>query len=1135
MPDQTLASSKPLPDSASERDRLLRAFDQAPAFVAMLEGPEHRFTFTNEAYRTLIGGRDVVGRIIREAVPELEGQGFFERLNQVYTSGEPYRGTAMPARVVRQASEAPEERIFDFVYQPVTDAEGLVTGIFAQGVDVTERHTAESRVTEVQRRLDAVLNNASVAIFLMDERQHCAYMNRAAEELTGYSFAETQGRPFHDVIHHTHPDGQHFPVEDCAIDRAFPENANNWGEEVFVRRDGSFYPVAYVASPLRDEASRTIGTIVEVRDISQEQAAQQALERAQAKAEAEAAERSALLSQLAEGVIVTDRSGRITFVNEAARSIHGVAELDVDPGQYTEVYHLLTEAGEPYPPEELPLARAVLRGETVNDARWRIRRPDGTEALAVGSARPVVDAAGHQTGAVLTVRDETARDATERSLRESEARVRALTDNLPSGMVYQISTGADGSERRFLFVSQSHEKLTGVPAEAVLADPTIPYHLILPEDRAAVVEAEAVAIRDRSPFDVQVRFRRADGAVRWSRIISAPREQPDGSLIWDGIQIDTTEEKRTAQALQAETEALETLNRTGAAVAAELDLETVVQQVTDAGVELTGAQFGSFFHNEMDETGERLHLFTLSGADRDAFIRMGRPRATGVFGPTFRNEGVIRSADIMADPRYGQFEPHRGMPEGHLPVRSYLAVSVVSRSGQVLGGLLFGHPEPNRFSERHERLIVGLAAQAAVAIDNARLFQAVQQANETLEARVAERTEELIRTQEALQQSQKMEAVGQLTGGLAHDFNNLLAGISGSLERMSSRLAQGRISEAERYITAAQGAARRAASLTHRLLAFSRRQTLDPKPTNVNRLVASMEELIQRTVGPAIAVETIGASGLWLTLVDPPQLENALLNLCINARDAMPEGGRITVETANKWLDRAAARQHDMPEGQYVSLCVTDSGTGMSAEVKARAFDPFFTTKPMGEGTGLGLSMIYGFAKQSGGQVRIYSEVGQGTTVCIYLPRYHGRAAMDVETVEAREQAPWASGETVLVVDDEPTVRMLVTDILEELGYNALEAADSAAGLQILQSDARIDLLVSDVGLPGGMNGRQMADAGRAHRPDLKVLFITGYADNAAIGNGQLAPGMAVLTKPFPVDTLAARITEMIRGPSREG
>ena len=395
-----------------------------------------------------------------------------------------------------------------------------------------------------------------------------------------------------------------------------------------------------------------------------------------------------------------------------------------------------------------------------------------------------------------------------------------------------------------------------------------------------------------------------------------------------------------------------------------------------------------------------------------------------------------------------------------------------------------------------------------------------------------EQAEALARAEEQLRQAQKMEAVGQLTGGLAHDFNNLLTGITGSLDLLGLRVTQGRVKELDRYIHAAQGAAKRAAALTHRLLAFSRRQTLDPKPTDGNRLIQGMADLIHRTVGPAITLEVVGAAGLWAVMVDPNQLENALLNLCINARDAMPDGGRLTIETANMWLDRRGAQDRDLPPGQYVTLCVTDTGTGMSPEVAKRAFDPFFTTKPLGEGTGLGLSMIYGFARQSDGQVRIYSEVGQGTTLCLYLPRHFGAAEKDEQPLARETPERAGSGETVLVVDDEPTVRMLVTEILEDLGYTALEAEDGAAGLRILQSDARVDLLITDVGLPGGMNGRQVADAGRVGRPDLQVLFITGYAENAVVGNGHLDPGMRIMTKPFAMDALASTIQDMITRPA---
>jgi nitrogen-specific signal transduction histidine kinase len=405
----------------------------------------------------------------------------------------------------------------------------------------------------------------------------------------------------------------------------------------------------------------------------------------------------------------------------------------------------------------------------------------------------------------------------------------------------------------------------------------------------------------------------------------------------------------------------------------------------------------------------------------------------------------------------------------------------------------------------------------------------VQSANETLEARVAERTAELTQAHEALRQAQKMEAVGQLTGGIAHDFNNLLAGISGSLEAIERRLAQGRLEGLERFIKGAQSSSQRAAALTQRLLAFARRQTLDPKPTDVNRLVFGMEELIRRTVGPAIAVEVVGAAGLWPTRVDAAQLESALLNLAINARDAMPEGGRLTIETANKWLDDRAAKERELPPGQYLSLCVTDTGTGMPKEVIERIFDPFFTTKPLGRGTGLGLSMVHGFVRQSGGQVRVYSELGHGTTMCLYLPRHHGELSG-----EESDQGPGINetgqGETVLVIDDEPTVRMLIVEVLEEAGYVAIEAEDGASGLRILQSDARIDLLITDVGLPGGMNGRQVADAARITRPNLKVLFVTGFAENAAVGNGHLEPGMEVMTKPFVMAELANKISDMVEG-----
>jgi CheY-like chemotaxis protein len=355
-----------------------------------------------------------------------------------------------------------------------------------------------------------------------------------------------------------------------------------------------------------------------------------------------------------------------------------------------------------------------------------------------------------------------------------------------------------------------------------------------------------------------------------------------------------------------------------------------------------------------------------------------------------------------------------------------------------------------------------------------------------------------------------------------------LAGIVGSLDLMQTRITQGRTGDLARYVGAAMSSAQRAAALTHRLLAFSRRQPLDPKPVEANRLVAGMEDLLRRTLGPSISLEMVMAGGLWRTLCDPVQLESALLNLCINARDAMPDGGKLTIETANAHLDDAyAAAQRDVTPGQYVAICVTDTGVGMSAELISRVFEPFFTTKPLGQGTGLGLSMVYGFAKQSEGHVRIYSEEGQGTTVKLYLPRYRG-ADREEDTQDQLVEAPRAeAGETVLVVEDEPVVRDLIVEVLGDLGYKALEAGDGPSGLKLLQSKRRIDLLITDVGLPG-LNGRQLADQAREKRPDLKVLFITGYAENATMANGFLEPGMAMVTKPFAVDGLMRKIRQLI-------
>jgi signal transduction histidine kinase len=399
---------------------------------------------------------------------------------------------------------------------------------------------------------------------------------------------------------------------------------------------------------------------------------------------------------------------------------------------------------------------------------------------------------------------------------------------------------------------------------------------------------------------------------------------------------------------------------------------------------------------------------------------------------------------------------------------------------------------------------------------------------ETLEQQVEERTAQLRHNEEALRQSQKMEAVGQLTGGIAHDFNNMLTGIIGSLELLRRRLARGRTEDLDSLIDLGVTSANRAAGLTHRLLAFSRRQSLDSKAVQMNTLVLSMGELLQRSLNESIRLDMELDDQLWIAEADPNQLESALLNLVLNARDAMPDGGQLVVKTLNQHLDADFTQAYtNLEPGDYVVLSVQDSGCGMPEAVINRAFDPFFTTKPIGQGTGLGLSMIYGFSKQSRGHVTIDSEVGKGTTVSLYLPRFVGEEVHEprVDT----QHAPYAQdGETVLIVEDDPAVRVLVSAVLSELGYAFVEAADADGAVPILQSSQRIDLLISDVGLPG-MNGRQLAEIGRQIRPDLRVLFITGYAEHAAVRGGFLDPGMQMITKPFTFDLLTAKVREMIK------
>jgi PAS domain S-box-containing protein len=810
--------------------------------------------------------------------------------------------------------------------------------------------------------------------------------------------------------------------------------------------------------------------------------------------------------------------------------------------------------------------------------------------------------------------------------------------------------------------------------------------VIFVDDRLKL-RAAMQAATETGACNAEVRVRHPDDSVHWLAIKGEIVRDGNGRARWlRGACYDITERKTLDARLLALTEtlearvaelrdeahALEVLNSTGIALSGELELERLVRTVTDAVVEISEAQFGAFFCRASDSPDAPYTLYALAGAPRAAFTEFPTPGDTAALEGAFRGSRPVRCNDILADPDFARNAPYLGIIESHVRVRSYLAVPVVLRSGEVFGGLLLGHSDPGAFSVRTERILTGIAAQAAVAIDNARLYRNSQQEvaararteqelqgwNDALEQRVSERARQLeasfgqlresersfrllveavtdyaiymldptghivkwnpgaerlkgyseaeiigrhlscfytaedqrngvpaqvianaaltgkyegegwrvrkdgsrfwanvtmhaIRdplgrllgfakvtrdmtekraAEERLRQAQKMEAIGQLTGGVAHDFNNLLTVIGGNLETLQRRLAAREDAPLQRLANSAALAASRAAVLTHQLLAFSRRQPLEPKSISPNTLITGMSDMLRRSLPESIAIETVLAGGVWPIFVDANQLENSLLNLAVNARDAMPDGGKLTVEAANVYLDDAYAANAEVPPGQYVGIFVSDTGVGMPEDVVSKAFDPFFTTKGVGEGTGLGLSQVYGFVKQSGGHVRIYSEIGAGTTIKIYLPRLRS-ADSAAEDQSSTAAIPRGKGETVLVIEDQPDVRLYSVEMLRELGYHVLDAQDGPSGLRMIDAHRDIALLFTDIGLPGGMNGRQMADEALRRRPALKVLFTSGYARNAIVHHGRLDPGVQLLTKPFTFSGLAVKVRGVLDEP----
>jgi PAS domain S-box-containing protein len=1065
---------------ASESERQRRLFEQAPGFITILNGREHVFEFVNRTYARLFGDRDFVGKNVREAFPELEGQGFFELLDQVYATGERHVAHHVSIQLQVVPDTKPEELILDFIYEPVKAENGTVTGIFCEGHDVTEaqRVQASLRVSEEFNR--RILASSADCIQVLD---------------------------LHGMLEPVNGDGP-SPAHGCGA-VAMPPVGSSWAE--------IFKP---------DEQER----------------ARDAIARA---ARGEMARFEALI-------------------------------VPADSGE-------------------------TLRWESV--------------------LTPILGADGSPEKILSLSRDITAQEAAQALVREGEARLSAIFAHAKVGL---SGIGLDG---RFRQVNEELSKLLARPREDLLSLGVV--DLTHPDDVAASLANFAHAVATGEPVSFDKRYLRPNGDIVWANSSLTRLDDTDGTPnAVLAVTVDLTSRHVQEAALREETRTLDTLNRTGAALAGELELERLVQRVTDAGVELTGAEFGAFFYNVLSESGERLMLYTLSGAERSAFESFGMPRATEVFGPTFRNERIVRSDDILVDPRYGRQEPHNGMPAGHLPVRSYLAVSVVSRTGEVIGGLFFGHPAPAQFSERHERLVAGVAAQAAVAIDNARLYQAVQRANETLEHRVEERTaernrvwemsrdlfaimgfdgelkainpawettlgndsdtllslsfreqvhpddhaavevvmerlltgetverfedrlrhrdgswrwiswtlvpegdvfyavgrditpekqaaDELAQAQEALRQSQKMEAMGQLTGGVAHDFNNLLTPIVGSLDMLMRR---GLGNEREqRLISGAMQSAERAKTLVQRLLAFARRQPLQAAAVDLIQLINSMAGLIGSTLGPSIDIRVELADDLPPAMADANQLEMALLNLAVNARDAMPDGGILTISAARESI--RGKHPTKLARGHYVRLSVADNGTGMDAETLQHAIEPFFSTKGIGKGTGLGLSMVHGLAAQLRGGLTIASKPERGTTVDLWLPISTEPLG---DLLGGQHDAPRAQTRgRALLVDDEELVRMSTADMLTDFGYDVVEVSSGEEAVLLMTKDGAPDLLITDHLMPG-MSGVDLARKARQLKADLPILIVSGYAEVDG-----LAPDLPRLTKPFRNAELAERLAEL--------
>ncbi len=978
---------------------------------------------------------------------------------------------------------------------PIRDAGGRVTGAVMTWHDVGELQRAQAAMRDSEQRLRAVLLQIPAAIFILEAPDgRVAFKSRLLDEVLGEPADDLEEAKAKLRGWAVHKDGSPYDLSEYPSRRALTFGETVHAEPMtYWRSDGRLVDLEMYAGPVHGENGEIVAAVAVAMDVTQRRLTET---------------RQAFLFRLQDTLRTLSEPNEIMTAAATLLGRHlGAARIGYSEMQSDDETLLVTNgyvdgapqvnglfrlaAFGPHHEREMRAGRTLVYEDVQADdqgarefglelgTRAHVSVPLMRDDRYIGSLyvthfKPYV----WSREDVALIEDVAARiwDAAERGraetrLRESEERLRLAVESTGLGSwEYDVETGKT-------ICSARHDAIFGYP-ERVSEWSYERFKNHIPESDRALVEAGfRAALENGEDWAVECRMIREGGAHGWLDVRARPQYSSDRKIVrLLGTVADITERKQAQEAVTQTAAKFETFAQT---------LPSMVwTSLPDGQIDWFNArvcEYSGIPEEDMKPDGwAPVHPDDIEGATR-----------------------VWRDALASGDPFETEYRIRRydGMFRWHLT----RAVPIRGADGTIA-------------------LWIGTSADIQ---DHKSSEQALADLNATLEEQVRMRTAELQEAEASLRQSQKMEAVGQLTGGIAHDFNNMLTGIIGSLELLTTRVAQGRVTELDRYLRTAQAAAKRAAALTHRLLAFSRRQTLDPKPTDINKLIYDLDELICRTVGPAVKVKVAGGDGLWAVFADPNQLENALLNLCINARDAMPDGGDLVISTRNLVLQADEAKALDLPPADYVSLSVSDTGVGMTADVIARAFDPFFTTKPLGEGTGLGLSMVYGFARQSGGQARIYSEPGQGVRVSLYLPRYVGEDRI-VEAPEDERKAQSGAGETVLVVDDEPSIRLLVREVLEELGYKVLQAENGSSGLQILESSIRVDLLVTDVGLPGGMNGRQLADIARVGRPELKILFITGYAETTVLSADHLKPGVHILTKPFSMETLGSRVADII-------